>query len=113
MLPLSASSACISRPPSITAPTLSTIKTGNSTGTSYTIPPPASQTCGQPACTVQVVIGSTTYNVGDSVPLPLGNTTLTYVRRASVPVSAQVFSAPCCASEKLLILRVLCMRLVR
>ena len=41
--------------------------------------PEANKTCGAPACTVYVLVNGTKYNVSDTVNMPVGNTTVTYV----------------------------------
>ena len=43
------------------------------------IPAPSAQFCGQPPCTVSVLVGGQLLPVGSTVNLPIGSTPLTYV----------------------------------
>ena len=66
-------------PPSITAPADQTLNATSPAGvSSYTIPQPANTTCPQPVCQVSVLYNGTLYKPGDTIPLPVGNNTLTY-----------------------------------
>ena len=87
-------------PPSINAPAPATISTTNPAGATVTLQPPASEFCPNPNCTTQILINGTFYKPGDSVTLPLGNTTLTYVvtdalgQNATDPTVAIVIQLP-------------------
>ena len=87
-------------PPDITAPAPATGNATSASGASFTIPPPSSETCGQPPCTVSVLFNGTLYPVGSTVQLPIGATPLTYIvtdsngNTASDQTSATVVGPP-------------------
>ena len=64
---------------SVAAPPPSTTTTSNPAGAAITIPSELSKLCVDGPCTIQVVINNVTYNVGDTVNLPVGTTPATYV----------------------------------
>ena len=75
----SPTSVTVVGPPSITAPADQTLNATSAAGvSSYTIPQPASSTCPQPTCQISVLYNGTLYKPGDTIPLPVGTTTLTY-----------------------------------
>ena len=76
----SLSSITVQGPPTITAPADETLNSTSPAGvSSYTIPQPAAEYCGVPACQVSVLYNGTVYKPGDVIPqLPVGTSTLVY-----------------------------------
>ena len=76
------------RPPTITAPAPQTYNATSAAGATVQLLPEANKTCGVPTCTVYVLVNGTKYNVSDTVNVPVGNTTVTYVIVDALGVTA-------------------------